>query len=81
MQESRYEDHTSDDSSTGSYLPGDANRDGRFDSSDLVRVFQAAEYEDTILNNSSWEDGDWNGDGDFNTSDLVFAMQLNDYVA
>jgi hypothetical protein len=30
-------------STVGSYAPGDANRDGTFNSSDLVQVFQAGE--------------------------------------
>ena len=57
-------------------LAGDANGDGVFDSSDLVLVFQQAEYEDGIAGNSTWEDGDWNGDGEFDTSDLVAAFKL-----
>ena len=62
-------------------VPGDSNRDGVFDSSDLVVVFRAAEYEDDIDGNSTFEEGDWNGDGDFNTTDLVFAFQAGTYVA
>ena len=60
-------------------IPGDANRDGLFNSSDLVQVFQRGEYEDQIANNSIWEDGDWNGDGNFTTADLVFAFQSGTY--
>lgn len=45
---------------------GDTNLDGHFNSADLVRVFQAGEYEDQVFANSSWEEGDWNGDGEFN---------------
>jgi hypothetical protein len=59
---------------------GDANLDGRFDSTDLVLVFQAAHFEDTLEGNSGWRDGDWNGDGEFNTSDLVAAFQSGGYV-
>ena len=62
-------------------VPGDANRDGIFNSADLVQVFQRGEYEDQIAGNSSWEDGDWNGDGDFTTSDLVLAFQSGRYQA
>ncbi|MEZ6119376.1 MAG: hypothetical protein R3C28_22805 [Pirellulaceae bacterium] len=62
-------------------MPGDSNRDGRFDSADLVAVFQAGEYEDAIAGNSEWAEGDWNGDGDFNTADLVFAFQAGTYQA
>jgi hypothetical protein len=68
------------DSETPS-APGDANRDGLFNSSDLVQVFQRGEYEDQIKGNSTWEDGDWNGDGDFTTADLVLAFQSGGYQA
>ena len=54
---------------------GDSNLDGVFNSSDLVTVFQAAEYEDAIEGNSTWATGDWDGDGDFASSDLVFVFQ------
>ncbi|MCA9211673.1 MAG: hypothetical protein KDB27_01290 [Planctomycetales bacterium] len=54
---------------------GDANLDGEFNTSDLVRVFNAAEYEDAVDDNSTWETGDWNLDGDFTTSDLVLAFK------
>jgi hypothetical protein len=64
----------------GDTIPGDSNRDGRFDSSDLVTVFQAGEYEDGIAANSTFEEGDWNGDGDFDTKDIVFAFQAGIYV-
>ena len=62
-------------------LPGDSNRDGVFNSSDLVFVFQAGEYEDRIAGNSTYEEGDWNGDGEFDSSDLVFAFQAGTYSA
>ena len=58
---------------------GDSNHDGVFDSSDLVAVFQADEYQDDIDGNSTWEEGDWNGDGDFTTSDLVAAFSAGTY--
>ena len=61
-------------------LVGDVNGDGRFDSSDLVAVFQVGEYEDDIEDNSIFEDGDWNGDGDFTTSDLVLAFTQGHYA-
>lgn len=54
---------------------GDANLDGEFNTADLVTVFQAGQFEDTISKNSRWSDGDWNGDGAFNSSDLVIAFQ------
>lgn len=53
---------------------GDANLDGKFNTSDLVLVFQAGEYEDTTPRNSTWSEGDWNGDLEFTSSDLVFAF-------
>ena len=59
---------------------GDSNLDGFFDSSDLVSVFQAGEYEDNLAGNSSWAEGDWNGDGEFTTRDLVFAFQSAAYL-
>lgn len=58
---------------------GDANLDGEFDSSDLVNVFRAAEYEDQIPNNSTWATGDWNADGEFTSGDLVIAFQDGGY--
>jgi hypothetical protein len=60
-------------------LIGDANDDGVFNSSDLVQVFQAGEYEDGILRNSTYEEGDWNGDGEFDSSDLAMAFQTGLY--
>ena len=57
-----------------------ANTDRRFDSVDLVSVFQAGEYEDDEANNSTWETGDWNGDGEFDSADLVLAFQVGRYV-
>ena len=62
-------------------VPGDSNGDGVFNSSDLVLVFQAGEYEDTIVGNSTFEEGDWNGDGDFDSSDLVFVFRQGTFVA
>ena len=59
---------------------GDANGDGRFDSSDLITVFQAGEYEDGVPRNSTFAEGDWNGDREFDTRDLVAAFQAGTYV-
>ena len=59
---------------------GDANLDGRFDSSDLIQIFQAGEYEDDISNNSSWGSGDWNCDRDFDSADIIRAFQAGGYV-
>ncbi|MFC1758825.1 hypothetical protein ACFL2H_08660 [Planctomycetota bacterium] len=53
---------------------GDSDLDGRCDSSDLVRVFQAGQYEDEVSGNSTWLTGDWNGDREFDSSDLVVAF-------
>ncbi|MEZ6119818.1 MAG: hypothetical protein R3C28_25070 [Pirellulaceae bacterium] len=50
-----------------------------FDSADLVQVFQASQFEDSIIANSTWETGDWTGDGEFDSSDLVFAFQMGGY--
>ena len=58
---------------------GDANLDGRFDSSDFVHVFQKGEYEDGITGNSSWSEGDWNGDSEFDSADFVVAFQAGLY--
>ena len=58
---------------------GDANRDGQFNSRDLVLVFQAGEYEDNLIQNSTWADGDWNGDNEFDSADLVTAFQNGEY--
>ena len=62
-------------------IAGDSNRDGVFNSSDLVLVFTSNEYEDDVDGNSTWEEGDWNGDGDFTSSDLVFAFTAATYTA
>ncbi|MFC1759043.1 trypsin-like serine protease [Planctomycetota bacterium] len=58
---------------------GDVNGDGRFDSSDFVVVFTAAEYEDETAGNSNWTSGDWNCDGDFDSRDFVVAFQRATY--
>ena len=58
---------------------GDSDLDGVFNSRDLVLVFQAGEYEDTVPANSSWSEGDWDGNGDFGSADLVLAFQSGKY--
>ena len=58
---------------------GDADLNGAFDSQDLVRVFQAGEYEDAIDGNSSWTTGDWTADGEFDSRDIVLAFQDGGY--
>lgn len=55
------------------HVLGDSNRDGVFDSSDLVQVFQGGRFETNQA--AEFADGDWNGDGVFDTSDLVAAFQ------
>ncbi|MEZ6116712.1 MAG: lamin tail domain-containing protein [Pirellulaceae bacterium] len=60
---------------TAALIPGDANRDGVFNSDDLLQLFQNGEFEDDVEDNSTFEEGDWNGDGDFTTADLVVAFQ------
>ncbi len=62
----------------GTFL-GDSNLDGSFNSSDLVDVFRANEYEDDLMANSQWGTGDWNGDAEFDSSDLVSAFQDGGY--
>ena len=60
---------------------GDANFDGRFNSSDLVDVFARGQYEDGVVENSLWTDGDWNCDKEFDSSDFVFALTEGSYSA
>ena len=54
---------------------GDSNLDGEFNTGDLVKVFQAGEYEDGIDGNSTWSTGDWNGDGEFTSVDFIVSFQ------
>ena len=58
---------------------GDADGNGWFDSSDLIQVFKAAEYDDGIDGNSTWSTGDWNADGEFDSEDLTLAFQEGGY--
>jgi hypothetical protein len=58
---------------------GDANLDGEFNSRDLVEVFTAGEFEDSVIGNTTWATGDWNGDQEFNSGDLVLAFQGGGY--
>lgn len=58
---------------------GDTTLDGIFDSSDLIAVFTAGQYEDGLPLNSRWADGDWNADGEFDSGDLVAALQTGKY--
>jgi hypothetical protein len=56
----------------------DVNLDGRFDSSDLVRLFQVGKYE--TGEPALWSEGDLNGDGRFGSDDLMLAF-ANGYDA
>ncbi|MCP4195115.1 MAG: hypothetical protein GY768_31325 [Planctomycetaceae bacterium] len=58
---------------------GDADLNGKFDTSDLVTVFAVGRYEDSISQNAGWADGDWDGDLDFTSSDLVWAFRDGGY--
>ena len=58
---------------------GDADLDGTFDSVDLVKIFQAGQYDDGLAGNSTWATGDWNCDGEFDSGDLVAAFQAGGY--
>ena len=60
---------------------GDVNNDGAFDSSDLVEIFMAGEYDDGFEKNSTFLEGDWNGDGEFDSADLVVAFRAGTYAA
>ncbi len=58
---------------------GDANLDHEFSSADFVDVFQAGQYEDDLMGNSTWATGDWDGDGEFSSTDFVMAFQAGGY--
>lgn len=65
--------------SIGTLGAGDADQDGTFGSGDLVTVFLASEYQDSVARNSTFFEGDWNFDNDFDSSDLVAALQVRLY--
>jgi hypothetical protein len=65
---------------SGATVPGDANLDGQFNTSDLILALQAGQYEDGVAGNSTWAEGDWNGDGEFDSHDLVLAFAYGAYV-
>lgn len=60
---------------------GDSNLDGRFNTDDLLTVFQAGAYQDGIAGNAGWMQGDWDGNGDFESADLLLAFQTGGYDA
>ena len=68
----------SDSNYLDSYV-GDANLDGVFDSTDLVLVFSSGQYEDDVVQNSTWAEGDWNSDGEFDSGDMVAAFFQGGY--
>ena len=59
---------------------GDADLDGQFNTTDLIKIFIAGEYEDGVAGNSTWAEGDWNADGEFSTTDLVVSFQGGAYA-
>jgi hypothetical protein len=63
--------------------PGDSNEDGLFNSSDLMQVFQAGQYDDGIRGNSTWLEGDWDCTGDVDSNDFITVFQdlETEYVA
>lgn len=65
------------DSAIAGSMPGDADLNGQFESTDFVQVFQFGKFETGEVAN--WGQGDWNGDGVFSTSDLVYAFQQSHY--
>lgn len=59
---------------------GDSNKDGSFNSSDIVWVFAAGTYDHTGNGpNADWGSGDWNGDGKFDNGDIIFVFQQGTY--
>lgn len=56
---------------------GDSTNDGRFDTGDLVRVFQRGLYETGEV--ARQEDGDWNGDGLFDSADVIKVFQAGQF--
>jgi len=67
-----------DASKLNTYI-GDSDVNGEFNSSDLVIVFSAGEYEDGVAGNSTWGTGDWNADLEFGSGDLVAAFTDGGY--
>jgi hypothetical protein len=56
---------------------GDANEDGHFNSSDLVRTMMAGKFETRVA--ATFAEGDWNGDGFFDSDDLLAALATARY--
>ncbi len=55
----------------------DADLNGEFNSTDMIAVFQAGQYEGD--QDANWTEGDWTGDYRFDTADLVGAFQDGGY--
>lgn len=64
---------------TTSRIVGDSDLDGQFNSSDVVAVFQLAEYEDGLVRNSSFVTGDWDANREFDSGDFIVAFQIGQY--
>ena len=56
---------------------GDANYDGAFNSTDMVRVFTAGKY--GTGEPAYWSEGDWDQDGVFDSGDMVAAFTAGGY--
>lgn len=56
---------------------GDADCNGEFNSTDLVKIFIAGKYE--TGDPAVWSTGDWSGDGVFSSTDLIVAFQDGGY--
>lgn len=64
---------------------GDANRDGVFNTSDLLSVFKSNRFErgelTGLTDDERWRAGDWNNDLEFSSGDLITALSFGDYSA
>ena len=56
---------------------GDADGDGRFNSTDLIRIMEAGKFE--TGEPAEWTEGDWNNDGVFDTTDLIEALKTGSF--
>ena len=60
---------------------GDATLDGIIDSTDLIEIFRAGEYDDGVDQNSTWSTGDFDCDGEFDSADLVMMFRSGSYTS
>ena len=60
------------------YIAGDANRDGQFDQTDIVRVLSTGKY--LRDEPAAWSEGDWNADNRFDQMDIIASLQAGDYL-